>query len=131
MKNTLEMFAPDLLVSKPPLLTASLPIGLLKESVVRKEEPLQDALKDELPKQELVKKDNPLVGLMELPVNNFLKTFKDIEAEFHFIVNSIKSAISEIPDTLDSFGRMMKKTDNSIPLSAISMELPEYLEENY
>ena len=78
-----------------------------------------------------VKKDNSLLDRMELPVNNFLKTLKEIESEFYFVLNSIKTAINEIPDSFDTFDRLMKKNETSIHLHLTGLELSGHLEENY
>ncbi len=77
------------------------------------------------------KKDSSFIERMELPVNNFLKTLKEIEAEFYFVLNSIKHVINEIPDSLDTFGRIMKNTETHINLNSTNMELSGYMEENY
>ncbi|HKB45637.1 MAG TPA: hypothetical protein VKC90_14665 [Chitinophagaceae bacterium] len=77
------------------------------------------------------KKDSSFMERMELPVNNFLKTLKEIEAEFYFVLNSIKHVIHEIPDSLDTFGSVMKNTETHINLNSTSMELSGYMEENY
>jgi hypothetical protein len=124
MKNTLEAYAQELLLSNDRLLLSS---PSIIDTGVNEGTPKSISVE----KEETGKKDNTLLSVMELPVNNFLKTLKEIEAEFHLVFNSIKTVIIEIPDTLDTFGRLMKKTENSLPLSAISMEIPEYLEENY
>jgi hypothetical protein len=77
------------------------------------------------------KKDSSIMERMELPVNNFLKSLKEIEAEFYFVLNSIKHVIHEIPDSFDTFGRIMKNTETNINLNSTSMELSGYMEENY
>ena len=85
----------------------------------------------EIKSDEPVKKDNSFMDRMELPVNNFLKSLKEIEAEFYFVLNSIKHVIHEIPDSLDTFGRIMKNTEANINLNSTNMELSGYMEENY
>ena len=85
----------------------------------------------EIKADEPVKKDNSFMDRMELPVNNFLKSLKEIEAEFYFVLNSIKHVIHEIPDSLDTFGRIMKNTEANINLNSTNMELSGYMEENY
>src|SRR6266496_5329386 len=112
MKNTVEMYTPELLMDSQLLLShqaisANRP-GFSYESLSLKKEFVK---KGSAYKEEPGKKDHSFRNIMELPVNNFLKTFKEIEAEFYYVFNSIKSAITEIPDSLDSFGRMMKKTE--------------------
>lgn len=77
------------------------------------------------------KKDNSLIERMELPVNNFLKSLKEIESEFHLVINSIKTTIHEIPDSLDTFGRLMKKTETEVHLNIAGMEFSGHMEENY
>ena len=72
-----------------------------------------------------------LVERMELPVNNFLKSLKEIESEFHLVINSIKTTMHEIPDSLDTFGRLMKKTETEIHLNIAGMEFSGHMEENY
>ena len=85
----------------------------------------------EIEADEAVKKDTSFMDRMELPVNNFLKSLKEIEAEFYFVLNSIKHVIHEIPDSLDTFGRIMKNTEVNIHLYSTGMELSGYIEENY
>ena len=46
---------------------------------------------------------------MELPVNNFLKTLKEIESEFFFFFLSHKNLIKKIPKQFLHFQIRMKK----------------------
>jgi hypothetical protein len=68
---------------------------------------------------------------MELPVNNFLKTLKEIESDFYFVLTSIKTVINEIPDSFDTFDRLMKKNETTIYINVTGLELSGYMEENY
>ena len=76
--------------------------------------------------EESIKRDS---SIMELPVNNFLKSLKEIEAEFYYVLNSIKTAINEIPGKFDSFERLMRNAETNI--NSAGMELSGYMEENY
>lgn len=78
-----------------------------------------------------LKKDTSVTDRMELPVNNFLKTMKEIESEFYFVLNSIKTAINEMPDSFDTFDRLMKKNETTIHLNITELKLSGEMEENY
>ena len=81
---------------------------------------------------ETVTKKNPIMSIMELPINNFVKTLKEIEVEFCFLVSSFKNALTEIPEALDSYGRMLKKLDGNINIHSLDTALSSgSMEENY
>jgi len=131
MKNTVETYTPELARSERLLL--SYPNKFSEDGNLEYHSPFkgETILRHDLRKEQLMKKDSSLKNLMELPVNNFLKTFKEIEAEFYYVFSSIKTAITEIPDNLDSFGRMMKKTETSFHLNTAGLEISGHMEENY
>ena len=127
----METYTPELPGSEQLLLSYSNIVSddlNLKYQIPFKEEAIP---KHDLRQEQFGKKDSSLKSVMELPVNNFLKTFKEIEAEFHYVFSSIKTAITEIPDNLDSFGRMMKKTETSFYLNTHGLEISGQMEENY
>jgi hypothetical protein len=129
MKEMTEIYQEDLLFSPPASFNDENIKSAESQGIYLKEE--LSSIKNSITANadQPVKRDSSMLDRMELPVNNFLKTLKEIEAEFHFVLNSIKTAFNEIPDSLDSFGRMMKKTEANINNSG--MELSGFMEENY
>jgi hypothetical protein len=67
----------------------------------------------------------------ELPVNNYLKSREEIDAEFRFIISSSKqeSAKSEISSA--TYGRIVKIAESYSYLHSIDEALRAPLEENY
>ena len=124
MNEMIEIYHETLLLSPPGSSADNQHINLKEEIFTTRN--LKEAYADQA-----AKKDSSLMERMELPVNNFLKTLKEIEAEFYFVLNSIKHVIHEIPDSLDTFGRIMKNTEANIHLSSTTIELSGYMEENY
>jgi hypothetical protein len=131
MNEMIEIYHETLLLSPPALFNNENTKAAESRDVYLKEEIFSVKNSKETIGDQPIKKDSSLMERMELPVNNFLKSLKEIEAEFYFVLNSIKHVIHEIPDSLDTFGRIMKNTEANINLSSTSMELSGYMEENY
>ena len=129
MKEMIEIYHENLLFGPPASFNNENTKNPDSQDVYLKEELSLIKISKEAFGEHPVKKDSSLMDRMELPVNNFLKTLKEIEAEFYFVFNSIKTVINEIPDSFDTFGRMMKKTEANMNVAGI--ELSEYMEENY
>ena len=131
MNEMIEIYHETLLLSQPePFNNENIKTSDSQE-IYLKEEIFSVKNFKETDAEQPLKKDSSFMDRMELPVNNFLKTLKEIEAEFYFVLNSIKHVIHEIPDSLDTFGRIMKNTETHINLNSTSMELSGYMEENY
>ena len=131
MNEMIEIYHETLLLSPPVLFNNENTKAAESRDVYLKEEIFSVKNSKETIGDQPIKKDSSLMERLELPVNNFLKSLKEIEAEFYFVLNSIKHVIHEIPDSLDTFGRIMKNTEANINLSSTSMELSGYMEENY
>jgi hypothetical protein len=128
MNEMIELYHESLLLGPPGSFDNEKPGSFAKQEEYP-EEGLSPTKNFETIPGQPAKKDSSLMERMELPVNNFLKTLKEIEAEFYFVFSSIKIVLNEIPDSFDTFGRMMKK--NEANMSAAGMELSGYMEENY
>jgi hypothetical protein len=77
-------------------------------------------------------KDEPgEVPRMELPVNNFLKTGEEIEAEFLFTMSSYKASLSKKENESDTYGRIAKKVESYSNVYNLYPFLCEPMEENY
>lgn len=68
---------------------------------------------------------------MELPVNNFLKTGEEIEAEFLFTMSSYKASLSKKENESDTYGRIAKKVESNSNVYNLYPFLCEPMEENY
>jgi len=131
MNELIEIYHETLLLDSPESFNNENIKGADSEDLYLREELIPEKNFKETGAEQPPKKDSSFIERMELPVNNFLKTLKEIEAEFYFVLNSIKHVINEIPDSLDTFGRIMKNTETHINLNSTSMELSGYMEENY
>jgi hypothetical protein len=131
MNEMIEIYHETLLLSLPEPFNNENTKIVERQDIYLKEEAFFVKNSTETIGNQSAKKDSSIMDRMELPVNNFLKSLKEIEAEFYFVLNSIKHVIHEIPDSLDTFGRIMKNTEVNIHLSSTSMELSGYMEENY
>jgi hypothetical protein len=126
MNLTLEL-KPALLASKEPLLLKETGFaGMETYSQVKEKSVVSTNHSAEEP----MKRNNTLMNNMELPVNNFLKTLKEIEAEFYYVIHSIKNAFTEWPDGFDPFGRVNSDEAERL-ISHQGLSLPGCMEENY
>jgi hypothetical protein len=75
--------------------------------------------------------ENGIRATMEQPVNNYLKSPEEIEAEFCFVINSRKAAYQEADDSLDTYGRLKMKTDGYMNIHNLDETLSGFMEENY
>ena len=75
--------------------------------------------------------DNGNRATMEQPVNNYLKSPEEIEAEFCFVINSRKAAYQELEDSFDTYGRLKMKTDGYMNIHNLDEALSGFMEENY
>ena len=131
MNEMIEIYHENLLLSPPEPFNNKNAEPADSQDIYLQEELSPMKKFKEVNADEPAKKDSSIMDRMELPVNNFLKTLKEIEAEFYFVFNSIKIVLHEIPDSFDTFGRMMKNTEANINLNTAGMELSGYMEENY
>lgn len=67
----------------------------------------------------------------ELPVNNYLKSREEIEAEFRFVASAVKSESVEKELPFASYGRIVKIAESYAYLHSIDEALSAPLEENY
>lgn len=74
---------------------------------------------------------NERMPTMEQPVNNYLKTPEEIEAEFCFVINTRKTDFDESDDSNDTYGRLTKKTDGYMNIHNLDEKLSGFMEENY
>ena len=73
---------------------------------------------------------NEPLRAMDQPVNNYLKTPEEMEADFCFVVNP-RSAFPERSDSFDSYGRLIKRTDGYMNIHGLDEVLSGPMEENY
>ena len=74
---------------------------------------------------------NSSMTAMEQPVNNYLKTPEEMEAEFCFVINSRKAAFYEMNERYDATGRSNKTTDGYMNIHNLDEALSGFMEENY
>jgi hypothetical protein len=79
-------------------------------------------------KFEITKNNDPL-PVMQQPVNNYLKTPEEMEADFCFVINSRRAF--ETDDSFDTYGRQIKRTDGYMNIQGLDKILSGSMEENY
>ena len=72
-----------------------------------------------------------IISLMDLPVNNYLKSTDEIEAEFRFVAHSDKSNVIEMETPFATYGRIRKMAESHSPFQLADLDLASPLEENY
>ncbi|MBC7948440.1 MAG: hypothetical protein H7Y42_11205 [Chitinophagaceae bacterium] len=70
-------------------------------------------------------------ALMEQPVNNYLKSQEEIEAEFCFVINSRKTAYNDNHERSNTYAQLLRNTDGYINFHNLDETLSGYMEENY
>jgi hypothetical protein len=68
---------------------------------------------------------------MQLPVNNYLKAPEEIETEFHYVLNSRKSASPEKNDSLENDAVSIIETGGYMSIHNLEVTLSGFMEENY
>lgn len=79
---------------------------------------------------EVRRDDNEPLPAMEQPVNNYLKTPEEMEADFCFVINS-RRAFQEKDDSFDTYGRLIMRTDGYMNIQGLDEILSGSMEENY
>lgn len=74
---------------------------------------------------------NGIRATMQQPVNNYLKSPEEIEAEFCFVINSRKAAYQDADDRYDTYGRLKMNTDGYMNIHNLDEALSGFMEENY
>jgi hypothetical protein len=75
-------------------------------------------------------RNNDPLRAREQPVNNYLKTPEEMEADFCFVINSLRVFPKE-DDSLDGYGRLTKRTDGYMNIHGLDEILSGPMEENY
>ena len=65
------------------------------------------------------------------PINNYLKTPEEMDAEFSLEMNANKSILKEHIDIFDTYGRIIKNTDILIYSYSTDDTHSGFMEENY
>jgi hypothetical protein len=79
----------------------------------------------------LSKRETDSFSAPELPINNYLKTKDEIDAEFRFVASSHKMELKEKETPSASYGRIVKMAEAYSYLHSIDQALSAPLEENY
>ena len=79
----------------------------------------------------ITKRSNEPSPSMQLPVNNYLKTPEEIEAEFHYMINSRKAVSGERKESQDNDGRSTSETEGYMSIHNLEVTLSGFMEENY
>jgi hypothetical protein len=77
------------------------------------------------------KKGNDTPVVMELPVNNYLKTPEEIEMEFLRLTHSRKVAFHERQDSLDNTDTSTSQSNAYMNIHNLEVTLSGFMEENY
>ena len=78
---------------------------------------------------ESVGNSNESLPATEQPVNNYLKTPEEMEADFCFVINSRRAF--EKDDSFDTYGRLIMRTDGYMNIQGLDEILSGSMEENY
>lgn len=77
-----------------------------------------------------VEKNHANLALVQ-PINNYLKTPEEMDAEFSLEMNINKSILKEHRDIFDTYGRVIKNKDKNIYAYSPDDTRSGYMEENY